>query len=230
LIRGPVHGSIRGLAMTACGLGRHPWMSSNPSFWRLLLLGSLLAAARPAMAQGSHVRSRVPVRAVRGVVYGQDLVRTAEQYLGVPYRWGGTSPAAFDCSGFVQYVFAQYGIAFPRTAHEQAAVGDAPLPGDLRPGDLLFFYGGRGAQHVAIYVGGDTIIHASSSGRRVKFDRLSGPHGRRTWFGRRLIAIRRVLPADGVFMMPLVAAPDSASGLAGGGEPSDSAVALRSRP
>jgi cell wall-associated NlpC family hydrolase len=148
-------------------------------------------------------------RPVRGVVDGEDLVHTAERYLGVPYRWGGASPKAFDCSGFVQYVFAQYGLSLPRTAHEQAALGDAPPPDDLRPGDLLFFSGGHGAQHVAIYVGGDTIIHASSSGRRVKFDLLSEPGAHSNWFGRRLIAIRRLLPAEGVFMMPLAPEPDA---------------------
>jgi cell wall-associated NlpC family hydrolase len=159
------------------------------------------------MAQTVHTRAAS--RPVRGVVYGEDLVHTAERYVGVPYRWGGASPKAFDCSGFVQYVFAQYGLSLPRTAHEQAALGDAPSPGDLRPGDLLFFSGGNGAQHVAIYVGGDTIIHASSSGRRVKFDRLSEPGDRANWFGRRLIAIRRLLPAQGVFMMPLTPEPDA---------------------
>ena len=152
------------------------------------------AAPRAAAAGGEIV--------VRGPVSGVDIIRAARRHLGVRYRWGGATPRAFDCSGFIQYVFAEYGIAMPRTAREQAGVGIAPFPGDLQPGDLLFFYGGRGAQHIALYVGGDTIIHASSTGRRVRFDRLSGSRAKPTWYRRRLIAVRRVLPAEGVFRLP----------------------------
>ena len=122
-----------------------------------------------------------------------------EHYLGVRYRLGGTTPRAFDCSGFVRYVFAQHGIAMPRTAHEQAAYGTAPSIRELEPGDLLFFYGGRGAQHIAIYAGNDSMIHASSSGHRVKLDRVSASRSHPNWFGQRLIAVRRILPAEGVF-------------------------------
>jgi cell wall-associated NlpC family hydrolase len=139
---------------------------------------------------------------VHGVVDGETIVATAKRYLGVPYRLGGTTPRAFDCSGFVRWVFAQHELTLPRTAHEQAALGHAPPPNDLEPGDLLFFYGGEGAQHIAIYVGGDTIIHASSSAKRVKLDRLSGTRTRKSWFGLRLIAVRRVLPSEGVFELP----------------------------
>ncbi len=142
---------------------------------------------------------------VRAPVHGAEVVRTAKRYLGVRYVLGGTTPRAFDCSGFVRWIFAQHGVRMPRTAKEQAAVGDAPPPGDLQPGDLLFFFGGRGAQHIAVYVGGDTIIHASSTGKRVKLDRFGGTRARPTWFGRRLIAVRRVLPAEGVVELPVSA-------------------------
>ena len=129
------------------------------------------------------------------VVFGEEVVRTARRYVGAKYVWGGESPRGFDCSGFVQWVFARRGVAMPRTAREQAGVGDAPYPGDLRPGDLLFFWGGEGAQHVAIYAGGDSIIHASTRSRRVQVDRMRGTGMRRDWFGQRLIAVRRVMPA-----------------------------------
>jgi cell wall-associated NlpC family hydrolase len=115
---------------------------------------------------------------------------------------GGSTPRAFDCSGFVRYVFAEFDVSLPRTAREQAAVGEAPFPGELEPGDLLFFYGGQGAQHIAIYVGGDTIVHASSRSRRVRLDRLAGTGAHRNWFGQRLIAVRRVAPVEGVFRLP----------------------------
>jgi hypothetical protein len=164
---------------------------------------AVIVVPRVASAQ-----ARTSAVAVRGTVTGADIVRAARDYLGVRYVWGGDTPRAFDCSGFTRYVFARYGINLPRTAHEQAAVGDAPFPGDLRPGDLLFFSGGQGAQHIAIYVGGDTIIHASSSSKRVKLD-LIKPHGGRwakhNWFRNRLIAVRRVLPMEGTFYIPMSA-------------------------
>lgn len=144
--------------------------------------------------------------AVRGAVSGDDIVRAARRYIGVRYRLGADSPRALDCSSFVRRVFAEYGVVLPRTAHEQAAIGEAPSPGDLRAGDLLFFYGGHGAQHIAIYVGADTIIHASSRGRRVQLDRLGGYGRRRSWFNERLIAVRRVAPVEGVFRLDGISA------------------------
>ena len=165
---------------------------------------ALLAASTRATAQARQAPTPAVMRTVevRARVRGEDVIRTAKQYLGVRYALGGTTPRAFDCSGFVRWIFAQHGVRMPRTAKEQAGVGDAPVPGDLQPGDLLFFFGGRGAQHIAVYVGGDTIIHASSSGKRVRLDRFGGTRARPTWFGRRLIAVRRVLPAEGVIVMP----------------------------
>ena len=168
-------------------------------------LPALLAAAvsvHPALAQGRTAAAAPGVVEIRGPITGHDILRSARRYMGTPYVWGGDTPKAFDCSGFVQYVFGEYGISLPRTAKEQAGIGDAPRAGDLRPGDLLFFYGGQGAQHIAIYVGGDTIIHASSAARRVRLDVLSGPRTRQTWFRKRLIAVRRILPAEGVYRMP----------------------------
>ena len=164
--------------------------------------GAALTSLTPLHAQAAHVQPAARssgIVAVRGTVTGNDIVRVARKYLGVRYHLGGTTPRAFDCSGFVRYVFGQFGIGLPRTAHEQAALGSAPFPGDLRPGDLLFFYGGRGAQHIAIYVGADTIIHASSAGRRVRLDLLSTAGRQKGWLRQRLIAVRRLAPTEGVF-------------------------------
>lgn len=189
-----------------------PPISSNIARWSaaaLLLVtvsGELRAQQRsPARASlaATSATSRIKVR---GTIEGSDVVRAAKRYLGVPYRWGGTTPRGFDCSGFVRHVFAEYGIGLPRTAREQAAIGEAPFPGDLQAGDLLFFYGSRdgsGAQHIAIYVGGDTIIHASSTSRRVKLDVMTGSGAERSYFQQRLIAVRRLLPLEGVLMLPV---------------------------
>lgn len=163
-------------------------------------LSSLLAAllvAVPAVAR-SQGMSGDAADAPAGpppALFGEEIVRAARRHVGTPYVWGAEGPRAFDCSSFVRWVFAERGVRMPRTAREQAGIGDAPYPGDLRAGDLLFFWGGTGAQHVAIYVGGDSIIHASSRSRRVQLDRMRGTGMQRDWFGNRLIAVRRVLPA-----------------------------------
>ena len=95
----------------------------------------------------------------------------AAQYLGVPYVWGGESPAGFDCSGLVSYVYAQLGISLP---HYTVSQWDATLPidtSDLEPGDLVFF---DGLSHVGIYIGGNEFIDAPHTGAVVEVDTLSG--------------------------------------------------------
>ena len=135
------------------------------------------------------------------------VLPTAERYLGVPYRWGGTSPrTGFDCSGFVQYVFAKHGTRLPRTSREMASSGRRVRPqwSALEPGDLvLFAEPGERISHVAIYAGRRRIIHASSSGRRVRYDALDTKRGR--WFSRRIVAARRVSPRGAALVSDLVA-------------------------
>lgn len=107
----------------------------------------------------------------------QRVVNIANQYIGVPYEWGGMSPEGFDCSGFVQYVYNQYGISLPRTTAQQPNVGTAVDKSELQPGDLVFFRGSKphsnGIGHVGIYIGNDQFIHAPSTGDVVKISKLS---------------------------------------------------------
>ena len=121
------------------------------------------------------------------------VVPTAEQYIGVPYRYGGTSPrTGFDCSGFVQYVYGIQGVDLPRTSRQMAGVGMAVTPSTrtMAVGDLMLFQQGGRISHVAIYAGSGRFIHSSSSGNGVRYDDLSTRRGR--WFADHLVAARRV--------------------------------------
>ena len=105
------------------------------------------------------------------------VVQTAYNYLGTPYVWGGTSPSGFDCSGLVQYSYAQNGLTVPRTSEEQYAYTANSRIKDksqLRPGDLVFFNTGSTASHVGIYIGNNQFIHAPHTGDVVKVSELSG--------------------------------------------------------
>lgn len=100
------------------------------------------------------------------------IVASAMQYLGVPYVWGGTSPSGFDCSGLVQYVYAQNGISIPRTTYTQINAGTRISLSELQPGDLVF-WGGSSPHHVGIYIGDGQYIHAPAPGQTVKIQSVN---------------------------------------------------------
>ncbi|MFD0634392.1 C40 family peptidase [Catenulispora yoronensis] len=88
--------------------------------------------------------------------------------IGVPYRWGGTTRAGFDCSGFTQHVWASAGVKIPRTARAQADAG-TPVPlNKAQPGDLVVFYASR--YHVGIYIGGGLVVDSPHPGSHVRTD------------------------------------------------------------
>ena len=93
-------------------------------------------------------------------------VQAAEREIGVPYVWGGTTPAGFDCSGLVMWAYAQVGISLPHYSGAQYADTTHISLADIEPGDLLF-YGPGGSEHVAMYVGGGTMIEAPYTGASV---------------------------------------------------------------
>ena len=99
---------------------------------------------------------------------GQDIVNCAKKYLGVPYVFGGTTPRGFDCSGFVKYVYAEFGHVLSRTTAEQINNGRAVSRNELQPGDLVFPNPG----HVTIYIGDNHVIHAPKPGQVVKIEKL----------------------------------------------------------
>lgn len=121
------------------------------------------------------------------------LLRTADSYRGVRYKWGGNTPReGFDCSGFTKYVFARQGMTLPRTSREQSRVGDGVRPdfGSLIPGDLMFFAEpGEAISHVAIYAGNGHIIHSSSAVGGVGYTDLNTGG---EWFVAYFVAARRL--------------------------------------
>ena len=106
-------------------------------------------------------------------VSASDLIDYAQSFTGVPYVWGGTTPAGFDCSGFVKYVFEHFGVSLPRTSREQVNVGTPVDAGSIQPGDLIFSNwdtssrAASATDHVALYVGGGQLIQAPQPGESV---------------------------------------------------------------
>ncbi len=108
---------------------------------------------------------------------------------GVPYRNGGSDPSGFDCSGFVQYVFAQHAWRLPRDTDRQYHEGNAVPYDEIQPGDLVFFETvARGASHVGVAIGGDQFIHAPNSRGVVRIERYTSSY----WYPR-FIGARRIV-------------------------------------
>jgi len=100
---------------------------------------------------------------------GLRAVAYAKRFIGVPYRWGGSSPRGFDCSGLVRYVYHRFGIDLPHSSYADFGLGRRVGRWALKPGDLVFF---SGLGHVGLYVGQGRFIHAPHSGTRVQISRL----------------------------------------------------------
>ncbi|WP_022798882.1 C40 family peptidase [Thermus islandicus] len=114
------------------------------------------------------------------------LLRIVLRYLGVPYKYGANSPLALDCSAFVAQVYAELGVALPRTSREQYQLL-SPVE-EPRPGDLVFFsFGGKEVDHVGVYLGRKVFAHASSYGSRVVIESLEAPFYQKAYRGARRV-------------------------------------------
>lgn len=126
---------------------------------------------------------------IYGETYFRDeLAKTAESFIGVPYQWGGASPQrGFDCSGLTMAVYRLNGLSLPRTSGAQYATGLSVKKEGLEKGDLVFFaISGKGTvSHVGIYVGENKFIHAPGSGKRVRRDTLSNGFYKKRYRGAR---------------------------------------------
>jgi cell wall-associated NlpC family hydrolase len=141
--------------------------------------GSAPAPAGTAAAPG-------PADAATGAAAAVPLLSTALALRGIAYRNGGSDMSGFDCSGFVQYVFAQHGLVLPREVRDQYRIGEAIDRDDVRPGDLVFFETvSRGASHVGIALGDNAFVHAPSSRGVVRVERYTSAYWNRRWIGAR---------------------------------------------
>lgn len=123
-----------------------------------------------------------------GAALREEIVRTARNFIGVLYLWGGTdADSGFDCSGLTMTVYQLNGLDLPRTSQEQAEVGSAVDRDHLSKGDLVFFRSsGKGnISHVGVYAGGSQFIHAPGKGKSIRFDSLSRQDYRRFFTGGR---------------------------------------------
>lgn len=140
------------------------WMPLRRQLADTIVLRDSVAAIGPvaptsaASAMGAKARARI-----------DSVVAMARAQLDKRYRFGGETPKGFDCSGLVRYVMAALDVSLPRTAREQARVGEE-VPTDtaqLRPGDLLLFGRKGRVTHIGIYVGDGRMVHASTKAHRV---------------------------------------------------------------
>jgi murein DD-endopeptidase len=107
----------------------------------------------------------------------RQAVAHAQKLIGTPYRYGGTTPEGFDCSGLVNYTYARSGVALPRSTELLRKSTALISMDDLREGDLLFFnQEGKKASHVALYLGDGRFIHAPSTGGKVRTDLLTAEY------------------------------------------------------
>lgn len=119
---------------------------------------------------------------------GQQIATYAQQFVGYPYVYGGSSPSGFDCSGFMQYVFSQFGYSINRTATAQLANGYSVAYENLRPGDIIYFGYGSTASHVGMYIGNGQFVHAENSSTGVVITDLSV-----SWYASRYLCAHRIV-------------------------------------
>ena len=163
-----------------------PDMGGSDAVLQLLQDKGLLPAANGASEMVRQMRDTA-----------SEAVLAAMNFLGVPYRRGGSTDDGFDCSGFTRAVFERsLGLVLPRRADEQAQTAGLQWVGreELKPGDLVFFNTRRRTfSHVGIYIGGDRFIHSPKPGGEVRIDDM-----RQAYWSQRFTGARRAELSEGV--------------------------------
>jgi cell wall-associated NlpC family hydrolase len=148
-----------------------------------------LVAPRPAAAAQITEMKATRFTLKRFVpTLGERATRIALQAVGIPYQWGGASPASgFDCSGLVYWAYGRLGVALPHSSYALFDMGRPVAMNRLKPGDMVFF---SGLGHMGLYIGGGRMVHAPQSGRLVEVVPLAG-----SYYAERLVGARRIEPA-----------------------------------
>ncbi len=149
--------------------------------------GGVFGASTPILLSTPAYAGSIPFSSGSGSAPYSGVVALAMQYLGVPYVWGGATPDGFDCSGLVQYVYAQVGVSLPHfTVAQWNYPGAVPVaPNELQPGDLVFF---NHLDHVGIYLGGGYFVDSPHTGAAVRVDSLNEP-----WYAAKYDGARRIV-------------------------------------
>lgn len=144
---------------------------------------SSLTAVTLLFGSASSTFITEPITAEASSDYKDKAVKSGKAVLGTPYKWGGTTTAGFDCSGFVGYAFKQAGKTLPRTTSEIHKQGKAVSKSNLQKGDLVYFETyKKGPSHMGIYLGNNEFIHASSS-KGVSITTLSNSYWKKRYIG-----------------------------------------------
>jgi len=178
-------------------MGKHRFLAYVPLLLASIVATSLSTSALAvpsdeSSAQGPLLRAEKALRNFgdKAQDSAANITSYALSLIGVDYRFGGNTPeSGLDCSGLIRYVFQQAtGISLPRSAREQARVGESIKRNDLQPGDLVFFNTRRFQfSHVGLYIGDNRFIHAPSSGGAVEVSNLDNRYWQKAFNGARRI-------------------------------------------
>lgn len=131
-------------------------------------------------SRGGDFTRKTEAFSTQSILKEEQIVEFSNQFLGVPYEWGGASPSGFDCSGLIYYIYKQFGISLDRTAMEQSLQGVTVSKTDLQPGDLVFFdtKGGNDNEvtHEGMYIGEGKFIHSANQRTIVRITNLSNSY------------------------------------------------------
>jgi cell wall-associated NlpC family hydrolase len=160
-----------------------------PRFRSCLLALAVAVSAFGYVAPTASARLDGPPRRERPKpkpTLGQRAAKIAVKAVGIPYRWGGSSPTSgFDCSGLVYWAYGRIGVSVPHSSYALYGIGRSVRRSRLKAGDVLFF---SGLGHVGLYIGRGRMVHAPQSGRNVEIVQLGRSH-----YGSRLVGARRLV-------------------------------------